>query len=53
MKDEIVQLRNPRTNRWVKVNKTLGLIYNAKKTPGPYKNITIINNDDRNSNHNT
>lgn len=42
MKDVVVQIRNPRTDRYVKVNKTAGLITSHKKTAGPYKGIDII-----------
>ena len=39
--DEIVQTRNPRTNRYIKINKTKGLIVGHKKSTGPYKGIDI------------
>jgi hypothetical protein len=38
MKD-VVQLRNPRTGRWVKIDIGEGRILAHKKSPGPYKNV--------------
>mgnify|MGYP001566966162 CR=1 FL=1 len=40
--DNIVQLRNPRLNRYVKIDRVNGKILSVKKTKGPYKNIQII-----------
>jgi len=40
-KKDSIQLKNPRTNRYVKINKITGKI-TSKKTDGPYKNIKII-----------
>jgi hypothetical protein len=34
-----VQLKNPITNRWVKLDTKTGRIIDTKKSPGPYKNI--------------
>ncbi len=34
-----VQVKNPVTNRWVKIDTTTGRIVDHKKTPGPYKSI--------------
>jgi hypothetical protein len=34
-----VQVKNPVTKRWVKVNTKTGRIVSAKKTPGPYKGV--------------
>ena len=34
-----VQVKNPVTKRWVKVNTKTGRIVGHKKTPGPYKGI--------------
>lgn len=41
---EIVQLMNPRTKRYIVVDRVNGLIVKTKKTPGPYKNIQVIGN---------
>jgi len=39
---ERAQVRNPVTNRYVKIDTNTGRIINQKKTPGPYKGITDI-----------
>lgn len=41
-KRDLVQLRNPRVDRWVKVDRANGVIVSIKKSAGPYKNIPII-----------
>lgn len=33
------QIKNPVTNRWVKIDTKTGRIVDHKKTPGPYKGI--------------
>jgi len=40
-KQEVVQLPNPKTRRWVKIDKTAGAIIGHKKSPGCYKGVTI------------
>lgn len=42
---DIVQVKNPRTNRYIKINRTLGLILGCKYSKGPYKNIPIVKQD--------
>lgn len=42
--DDIVQIRNPRSNRYVKINKTKGVMISSKKNIGPYKGIPIVKN---------
>lgn len=37
-----VQIRNPRTKRYTKINTWDGIIMGSKKTKGPYKNIKVI-----------
>ena len=39
MKRRIVQLLNPKSKRWIKVDRLLGKIVSHKKTPGPYKGV--------------
>jgi hypothetical protein len=34
-----VQVKNPITKRWVKVDTETGRIIDHKKTPGPYKGV--------------
>lgn len=41
-KDEIVQVKNPKDNKYIKINKTTGKILSHKKTKGPYKGIKIV-----------
>lgn len=41
MKNEIVQVRNPRADRYVKIDVTEGKILGMKKSPGPYKGVEI------------
>ena len=40
-KPDYVQLKNPRTGRYVKIDRTQGLIIAHKKSEGPYKNVPI------------
>lgn len=41
-RDELVQLKNPRTKRYIKIDKSTGSILSHKKTRGPYKGIKIV-----------
>jgi hypothetical protein len=34
-----VQVKNPVTNRWVKLDTNSGRIVDHKKSPGPYKGV--------------
>ena len=38
----IVQTKNPKSGRYIKINRGLGKIIATKKSDGPYKNIEII-----------
>jgi len=40
-KAKIVQVKNPKTGRYVKINREEGLIVSHKKTEGPYKNVPV------------
>jgi hypothetical protein len=40
-KRDVVQVQNPKTNRYVKIDRTKGKILSHKKSDGPYKNIPI------------
>ena len=40
-KHDIVQVKNPRTERYVKIDRTEGIIIGHKVSPGPYKNVPI------------
>lgn len=39
---EIGQTKNPRTGRYVKINRAEGRILSTKKSSGPYKGIPVI-----------
>jgi hypothetical protein len=36
-----VQVCNPKTKKFVKIDRNIGAIVSCKKTKGPYKNILI------------
>lgn len=38
---DLVQIRNPRTGRYVKVDRAAGLILAHKQSDGPYKGVPI------------
>lgn len=38
---ERIQIQNPVTGQWVKVDTATGRILEQKKTPGPYKGVTV------------
>ena len=38
---EFVQLKNPMTKRYVKIDRTIGIIVSHKKSPGPYKGVPV------------
>ena len=40
-KKDVVQVKNPRTNRYVKIDRDAGRIVSTKKTEGPYKNVPV------------
>lgn len=40
-KHDIVQVKNPRTERYVKIDRTEGKILAQKASPGRYKNIPV------------
>lgn len=40
-KIDIVQVKNPRSGHYVKINRTEGKILDCKKSSGPYKNVPI------------
>ena len=41
MKHEYVQIQNPKTKKFIKIDKTIGKIVSHKKSLGAYKNIPI------------
>lgn len=40
-KRDIVQVRNPRTGRYVKIDRAAGRIIDHKKSEGAYKNVPV------------
>ncbi len=40
-KRDIVQVKNPRTGRYVKIDRSAGKIVAHKKSSGPYKNVPV------------
>lgn len=40
-KRDVVQTKNPKTGRYVKIDRSAGRILDTKKSPGKYKGIPI------------
>jgi len=40
-KKDVVQVKNPKTDRYVKIDRDAGKIISQKKSEGPYKGIPI------------
>ncbi len=40
-KRDVVQVQNPRSGRYVKIDRDAGRIVSYKKTEGPYANVPI------------
>ncbi len=40
-KRDVVQTKNPRTGRYVKIDRSAGKIIDHKKSSGPYKNVPV------------
>ena len=38
---DVVQVRNPRSGRYVKIDRGAGVIVSHKKSPGPYKGVPV------------
>ena len=41
-KRDLVQLQNPRSGRYVKIDRSVGRIVSYKKSPGPYKGVCVV-----------
>lgn len=41
VKRDVVQVKNPRSGHYVKVDRSAGTILAHKKSEGPYKNVPI------------
>ena len=46
-KRDVVQLKNPRSGRYVKIDRAAGMIIGHKKSAGPYKNVPIARKSKR------
>ncbi|HBG05148.1 MAG TPA: hypothetical protein DDY22_06235 [Geobacter sp.] len=40
-KHDVVQVKNPKTDRYVKIDRTAGQIVSQKKSSGPYKGVPV------------
>ncbi len=40
-KNDVVQVKNPKTNKYVKIDRTAGKIISHKKSEGPYKGVPV------------
>ena len=40
-KKDVVQVKNPKTNRYVKIDRSAGKIVSIKKSSGPYKGVPV------------
>ena len=40
-KADVVQVKNPRSGKYVKIDRTAGKIIAHKKSEGPYKNVPV------------
>lgn len=40
-KRDVVQVKNPRTGRYVKIDRSAGKIIGTKKSGGKYKNVPV------------
>jgi hypothetical protein len=41
-KHDFVQILNPRSERYVKIDRAAGVIVSTKQSPGPYKGVPIV-----------
>jgi len=37
----VIQVKNPKTKRYVKIDRSAGKIISNKKSEGPYKNVPV------------
>ena len=47
-KRDIVQVKNPRSGHYVKIDRTAGKIIDHKKTSGAYKNVPVASKSPKN-----
>ncbi len=41
-KHDYVQVLNPKTERYIKIDRAVGVVVSSKPTRGPYKNVPIV-----------
>lgn len=41
---DIIQVKNPKSDHYVKIDRSAGRIISHKKSEGPYKNIPVARN---------
>ena len=41
-KRDVVQVKNPRSGRYVKIDRDAGRIVSHKKSSGPYKGVPVV-----------
>ena len=46
-KHDVVQVKNPKTDRYVKIDRTAGQIVSNKKSSGPYKGVPVARKRDK------
>ncbi len=46
-KRDLVQVKNPRTERYIKIDRSVGQIVSHKKSSGPYKDVPIARKKSR------
>ncbi|MDO9518115.1 MAG: hypothetical protein Q7J10_08725 [Methanosarcinaceae archaeon] len=47
VKKDIVQVKNPKSGHYVKIDRSIGKILDHKKSEGPYKNVPIARKRNR------
>ena len=47
VKRDIVQVKNPKSGHYVKIDRSIGKILSYKKTEGPYKNVPVARKRNR------
>jgi hypothetical protein len=47
VKRDIVQVKNPKSGHYVKIDRSIGKILDHKKSEGPYKNVPIARKRNR------
>jgi len=46
IKRDVVQVKNPKSGHYIKIDRSAGRILSHKKSPNPYKNIPIARKSD-------